>query len=57
VPAFLYMFSHYSKQENQTFDKQLKPDKGTYSINQEEFYGFSFVNHGVPEWYIGQQDL
>jgi len=43
----MFVFSLQETEENLTLDELLKPDNGTYRINQEEFYGFSFVNHGV----------
>ena len=47
--SYTFVFSLQETEENLTFDDLLKPDNGHYSINQEEFYGFSFVNHGVPQ--------
>jgi hypothetical protein len=43
-----FVFSLQEIDENLTFYDLLKPDNGTYRINQEEFDGFSFVNNGVP---------
>jgi hypothetical protein len=43
----LCMFFLQETEKNVTFDNLLKPDNITYRINQEEFDGFSFVNHGV----------
>jgi len=45
----MFVFSLQETEENMTLDNLLKPDNGTYRINREEFYGFSFVNHGVPQ--------
>jgi len=45
--SYKSVFSLQETEENLTFDDLLKTDNGTYRINQEEFYGFSFVNHGV----------
>jgi len=47
--SYTFVFSLQETEENLTFDELLKPDNGTNRINQEEFYGFSFVNHGVPQ--------
>jgi len=45
--SYTLVFSLQETEENLTFDELLKSDNGSYRINQEEFYGFSFVNHGV----------
>jgi len=45
--SYTFVFSLQESEENLTFDDLLKCDNGSYRINQEEFYGFSFVNHGV----------
>jgi len=45
----MFVFSLQETEENLSFDELLKPDNGTVRINHEEFYGFSFVNHGVPQ--------
>jgi hypothetical protein len=55
--SYKSVFSLQETEESLTFDDLLKPDNGTYRINQEEFYGFSFVNHGVLQLYIRQPDL
>jgi len=47
--SYTFIFSLQETEENLSFDELLKPDNGTYRINQEEFYGFSFINHGVPQ--------
>jgi len=47
--SYTIIFSLQETEENLTFDELLKADNGSYRINQEEFYGFSFVNHGVPQ--------
>ena len=45
----IHVFSLQETEENLTFDELLKPDNGTYTINEDEFDGFSFMNHGVPQ--------
>ena len=57
--TYTFVFSLQETEENLTFDDLLKPDytRRSYRANQEEFYGFSFVNHGVLQLYIGQPDL
>jgi len=55
--SYTFVFSLQDTEGNLTFDDLLKPDNRTYRINQKEFDGFSFVNHGVAQWYIGQPDL
>jgi hypothetical protein len=47
--SYKFVFSLQETEENLSFDDLLKPDDGTYRINQKEFYGFSFVNHCVPQ--------
>jgi hypothetical protein len=47
--SYTFVFSIQETKENVTFDELLKPGNGTYRNNQKEFYGFSFVNHGVPQ--------
>jgi hypothetical protein len=47
--SYAFVFSLQETKENLTFDDLLKPDDGTCRINQEEFDGFSFVNHCVPQ--------
>ena len=47
--SYTFVFSLQESEENLTSDELLKPDNGTYRINQKDFYGFSFVNHGVPQ--------
>jgi len=46
--CYTFVFSLQEIEENVTFDDLFKHDR-TFWINQEEFYGFSFVNHGVPQ--------
>ena len=53
--SYTFVFSLQETEENLTFDNLLKPDNGTYRINEDEFDGFSFVNHGVPQWLIDSQ--
>jgi len=55
--CYTFVFSLQETEENLTFDDLLKSDNGSYRINEDEFYGFSFVNHGVLQLYIGQPDL
>jgi len=47
--SYTFVFSLQETEENLTLDELLKPDYRSYRINQEEFYGFSFVSHGVPQ--------
>jgi len=47
--SYMFVFSLQETEENLTFDELSKPVNGTYRNNQEEFYGLSFVNHGVPQ--------
>jgi len=47
--SYTFVFSLQETEENMMFDDLLKPDDGSSRINQEEFYGFSFINHGVPQ--------
>jgi hypothetical protein len=54
--SYAFVFSLQQTEENLTFEDLLKPDDGTYRIDQEEFDRFSFVKHCVPQWYIGQPD-
>ena len=51
-----FVFSLQEAEENLTFQELLKPGDGTDMFDQEEFDGFSFANHGVAQWYIGQPD-
>jgi hypothetical protein len=54
--SYALVVSLQESEEYLTFEDLLKPDEGTYRIDQEKFDGFSFVNHCVPQWYIGQPD-
>jgi len=47
--SYTFVFSLQETEENLTFEDLLKPDNETYDIKQEEFDGFTFVNHGVPQ--------
>jgi hypothetical protein len=47
--SYTFVFSLQETEEGLTFDDLLQPDHGTCRINQEEFDGFSYVNHGVPQ--------
>jgi len=49
LQSYTFVFSLQETEENLTFDELLKPNNGTTRINQEEFYGFSYINHGVPQ--------
>jgi len=46
--SYTFVFSLQETEENVTFDDLLEPVR-IFWIDQEEFYGFSFVNHGVPQ--------
>ena len=47
--SYTFVFSLQETEESMTFYDLLKPDHGTCWINQEDFDGFSYVNHGVPQ--------
>ena len=47
--SYTFVFSLQETEEYLSFDDLLKPDDATYRINEDEFDGFSFVNHGVPK--------
>jgi len=47
--SYTFVFSLQEIEENVTFDDLLKPDSGTSRISQQEFDGFTFINHGVPQ--------
>jgi hypothetical protein len=47
--SYTFVFSLQETEEIVSFDYILQPDMTNLIMNQEDFDGFSFVNHGVKQ--------